>query len=183
MAPDIFDLPLHDIQGRPTTLAPYRGQVLLIVNVASQCGLTPQYAGLQKLHAEKHGLGLSVLGFPANNFGGQEPGSNGEIAAFCESKFSVDFPMFAKISVAGADRHPLYNALIAAQPQAEGTEAMRGKLAAYGIKPGVASEVLWNFEKFVVDRRGRVIARLSPDCAPEDSRLRAVLDGALAAQA
>ncbi len=131
----LTDIPLTRIDGQKTSLAAYRGKVLLVVNVASECGLTPQYEGLQDLYAAKRAQGLEVLGFPANNFGAQEPGSEAEIAAFCTANFGVEFPMFAKISVKGADRHPLYDALVAAQPKAEGTEAMRKSLIEYGEKP------------------------------------------------
>ena len=174
------DIPVHTLAGEPSSLSALDGKTLLIVNVASKCGLTPQYAGLQKLYVEKNGQGLEILGFPANNFGGQEPGTEAEISAFCTTNFGVEFPMFQKISVLGEDRHPLYDALVAAQPKAEGADGMRERLAQYGIKTKADSDVLWNFEKFVIGRDGSVIARLSPDIAAEDPRLAAVLDGALA---
>jgi glutathione peroxidase len=179
----LYDIPLSRIDGQKTSLGAYRGKVLLVVNVASECGLTPQYEGLQDLYAAKRAQGLEILGFPANNFGAQEPGTEAEIAAFCTTKFGVAFPMFEKISVLGADRHPLYDALVAAQPKAEGTEAMRKSLAEYGEKPGAESDVLWNFEKFVIGRDGTVLARFSPDITADDPRLGKVLDGALAAKA
>jgi glutathione peroxidase len=178
----LTDIPLTRIDGQPTSLAAYRGKVLLVVNVASECGLTPQYEGLQDLYAARRGEGLEILGFPANNFGAQEPGTEAEIAAFCTTKFGVEFPMFEKISVLGADRHPLYDALVEAQPKAEGTEAMRKSLAEYGEKPGADSDVLWNFEKFVIGRDGTVLARFSPDITADDPRLGKVLDRALAAK-
>ncbi|MBJ7517557.1 MAG: glutathione peroxidase, partial [Stenotrophomonas sp.] len=112
----IQEIPVTTIEGQPASLADYRGKVLLVVNVASKCGLTPQYEGLQKLYVEKQAQGLEVLGFPANNFLGQEPGSEADIQQFCQLTYDVSFPMFAKISVAGADVHPLYQQLIAAQP-------------------------------------------------------------------
>ena len=180
MSNALFDIPLARIDGQKTSLSEFRGKVLLVVNVASKCGLTPQYAGLQTLYAEKHGQGLEILGFPANNFGGQEPGTEAEISAFCTTNFGVEFPMFQKISVLGDDRHPLYDALVAAQPKAEGADGMRERLAQYGIKAKGDSDVLWNFEKFVVGRDGCVIARFSPDITAVDPRLAAVLDGALA---
>ena len=183
MARPLYDIPVSRIDGASTSLGAYRGKVLLVVNVASECGLTPQYEGLQDLYAARRAEGLEILGFPANNFGAQEPGSEAQIAAFCTSKFGVEFPMFAKISVLGADRHPLYDALVAAQPKAEGTEAMRKELVEYGEKPAPESDVLWNFEKFVIGRDGEVIARFSPDVAPNDPRLGKVLDQALAAKA
>jgi glutathione peroxidase len=174
------EIPLKRIDGQPASLADYRGKVLLVVNVASECGLTPQYEGLQALYTAKRAQGLEILGFPANNFGAQEPGSAAEIAAFCTGSFGVEFPMFEKISVLGADRHPLYDALVAAQPAAAYTDEMRKSLLEYGEKPGAASDVLWNFEKFVIGRDGKVIARFSPDVTPEDPRLGKVLDAALA---
>ena len=183
MPRSLYDIPLSRIDGQPTSLAAYRGKVLLVVNVASECGLTPQYEGLQDLYAAKRAQGLEILGFPANNFGAQEPGTEAEIAAFCTTKFGVEFPMFEKISVVGADRHPLYDALVSAQPEAEGAEAMRKSLAEYGDTPANDSDVMWNFEKFVIGRDGAVIARFSPDITPDDPRLGKVLDRALAAKA
>jgi glutathione peroxidase len=180
MPPSLYDIPLSRIDGQPTTLAAYRGKVLLVVNVASECGLTPQYEGLQSLYAEKQARGLEILGFPANNFGAQEPGTEAEIAAFCDTTYGVEFPMFAKISVVGADRHPLYGALVEAQPAAVEAEAMRKSLAGYGITPVSDSDVMWNFEKFVIGRDGKVIARFAPDVTPDDARLNQVLDAALA---
>ncbi len=120
MSSPIYDVPVHAITGEPTSLGAYRGKVLLVVNVASKCGLTKQYDALEKLYARFKDQGLAVLGFPANDFGAQEPGTNDEIATFCQTSFSVDFPMFSKIAVTGPDTHPLYSALIAAQPKASG---------------------------------------------------------------
>jgi glutathione peroxidase-family protein len=114
----LYDIPLVRLDGTPSSLAEHAGKVLLIVNVASRCGLTPQYEGLENLYRSYRGSGLVVLGFPANDFAGQEPGTDEEIGQFCRSVYGVDFPMFAKIAVGGADRHPLYAALIAAQPEA-----------------------------------------------------------------
>lgn len=181
MSHSIYEIPVKRINGNPAVLGDYRGKALLVVNVASKCGLTPQYEGLQKLYDAKHAEGLEILGFPANNFGAQEPGSEAEIAEFCSLNYGVSFPMFEKISVNGADRHPLYAALIAAQPKAEGTQIMREQLQGYGMQLGAESDVLWNFEKFVIDRSGKVIARLSPDITAEDSRLLEAINQALAA--
>jgi glutathione peroxidase len=181
MTDALYDIPLKTIDGAPATLGDYKGKVLLVVNVASKCGLTPQYEGLEALYRHKKDQGLVVLGFPANNFGAQEPGTEAEIADFCSLTYGVDFPMFAKISVKGADRHPLYDALIAAKPEAEGTDVMRGKLAGYGMPAGEPSDVLWNFEKFLVGRDGVVVARFSPDIAADDPRLTAAVDKALGA--
>jgi len=174
------DIELTRIDGTPTRLAAYRGRVLLVVNVASQCGLTPQYAGLEALYRDRHDQGLEVLGFPANDFKGQEPGSDAEIAAFCSLTYDVHFPLFAKISVTGPDRHPLYAALTAARPEATGEGPMREKLKGYGVDPADRADVLWNFEKFVIGRDGRVAARFAPDVAADDPRLLAAIDAELA---
>ena len=175
------DLNLRALDGQDLPLAPYKGQIVLVVNVASKCGLTPQYEGLQKLYREKHEAGLEVLGFPANDFLGQEPGDEAQIASFCSVNFDVTFPMFAKIAVTGDGVHPLYRALVAAQPAATGEGPMRGKLAGAGIAINPAPGVLWNFEKFLVGRDGRVVARFAPDVTADDPRLRAAIDAALAA--
>ncbi|WCT72019.1 glutathione peroxidase [Sphingomonas naphthae] len=168
----IQDIPLKTIKGADTSLADYAGQVLLVVNVASKCGLTPQYEGLEALYAKYRDQGFAVLGFPANNFGGQEPGSDAEIADFCTLNFAVDFPMFSKISVAGEDRHPLYAALTAAEPTAQGGgEDFREKLRGHGLTPTEAPDVLWNFEKFLIGRDGEVAARFAPTTAPNDDAL------------
>ena len=180
MTESIYDIPLKDIAGAPTSLGKYQGEVLLVVNVASKCGLTPQYAGLQKLYADKHAAGLEVLGFPANDFKGQEPGTEAEIASFCSTKYDVEFPLFSKISVVGPERHPLYRALTAAQPTAEGGDSMRKSLVGYGITPNAEPDVLWNFEKFLIARDGTVVGRFTPDVAPNDPRLLAAVDAALA---
>ncbi len=169
----VYDVPLERIDGAPAALREFAGKVLLVVNVASKCGLTPQYAGLEALYEAQRERGLVLLGFPANNFGAQEPGANAEIAEFCSATYAVQFPMFAKISVKGADRHPLYRELIAAQPAAiekPGSE-FRAQLAAYGVKPDDPTDVLWNFEKFLIARDGTVVARFAPDVAPDDPLL------------
>ncbi|WP_045726511.1 MULTISPECIES: glutathione peroxidase [unclassified Xanthomonas] len=179
MSLSLYDIPLTRIDGQPATLADYRGNVLLIVNVASKCGLTPQYAGLEALYRDKRAAGLEVLGFPANDFKGQEPGDEAQIQQFCQLTYDVTFPMFAKIAVTGEATHPLYRALIQAQPQAEGEGPMREKLAGYGIEPNPAPGVLWNFEKFLVGRDGRVCGRFAPDVSADAPRLRAAIDAAL----
>ena len=181
MSTPIQSIPLKTIDGAPATLGDYAGKVLLVVNVASKCGLTPQYEGLEKLYREKKAAGLEVLGFPANNFNGQEPGSEDEIRQFCSLTYDVTFPMFAKISVAGADVHPLYQALIAAQPAASGEGPMREKLVGFNIEPNPQPGVLWNFEKFLIGRDGQVIGRFAPDISADDAGLRAAIDAALAA--
>jgi glutathione peroxidase len=182
MSQSLYDIPLKSIDGKPTTLGKYKGDVLLVVNVASKCGLTPQYTGLQKLYEQKHAAGLEVLGFPANDFKGQEPGTEEEIATFCSTTYDVEFPLFAKISVAGPEKHPLYQRLTAAQPKAEGGD-MRKNLIGYGITPNPEPEVVWNFEKFIIGRDGAVVGRFNPDVTAEDPRLLAALDAALAKKA
>ena len=177
---DIGHIALRRIDGSPTTLSDYGGEVLLIVNVASKCGLTPQYEGLEALYREKHAQGFEVLGFPANNFNGQEPGAEDEIATFCATTYDVTFPMFSKISVKGDDTHPLYRELTLARPAATGEGRMRERLAAYGIATGDPHEVLWNFEKFLVGRDGKVAARFAPDVTADDPRLRQAIEALLA---
>lgn len=177
---NLQDISLSRIDGSPATLADYRGRVLLVVNVASKCGLTPQYAGLQSLYADKQAEGLEILGFPANNFKGQEPGSESEIAEFCSLTYDVTFPLFSKLSVLGADQHPLYAALTAAVPASTGEGPMREKLKGYGVDPVSKTDVLWNFEKFVIGRDGKVAARFAPDVTADDPRLLAALDAELA---
>lgn len=177
---NLYDIPLKRIDGAATTLSDFRGKVLLVVNVASKCGLTPQYSGLEKLYQDKRAQGLEVLGFPANNFKGQEPGTEAEIASFCSTQYDVHFPLFSKISVLGADQHPLYAALTAAQPAATGEGAFRERLKGYGIDPASKTDVLWNFEKFLIDRKGTVVERFAPDVAGDDPRLRSAIDAQLA---
>jgi glutathione peroxidase len=179
MSDAIYDIPVTRIDGADARLRDYAGKVLLVVNVASKCGLTPQYEGLEKLYKTKHDQGLEILGFPANNFRGQEPGTDEEIATFCSMTYDVDFPLFSKIDVVGPTQHPLYAALTAAIPDAERSDGMRKRLEGFGIQTGGPGEVLWNFEKFVIDREGRVVGRFSPDVAPDDARLNEVLDQAL----
>lgn len=169
MSQDIETIALKRIDGTPANLGDFAGKVRLVVNVASKCGLTPQYEGLESLYRRYRERGFEILGFPANDFGAQEPGSNGEIADFCTTNFGVDFPMFEKIAVTGPDRHPLYDALVAAQPAATSASGsdFKAKLAGYGIKPKSDTDVLWNFEKFLVDRDGAIVARFAPDTAPD----------------
>jgi glutathione peroxidase len=178
---DLGSIELRRIDGTPASLGDFAGRVLLVVNVASKCGLTPQYDGLEALYRRYRDRGLEVLGFPANDFGAQEPGSNEEIADFCRTNFSVDFPMFEKIAVTGPDRHPLYDALVAAQPAATSAPGsdFKAKLAGYGIKPKSDTDVLWNFEKFLVGRDGRVVARFAPDTAPDAPILVEAIEAAL----
>lgn len=157
----IYDIPVTRITGEGTSLADYRGKVLLVVNTASKCGLTKQYDALEKLYARHKSDGLEILGFPSNDFAGQEPGSNEEIAGFCKGTFGVSFPLFQKITVVGPDCHPLYKELINEKPEATIKEpsVFRQKLIDFGSTPNPAPEILWNFEKFVIDRNGRVVDR------------------------
>lgn len=164
----IYNISVKDITGHDSSLAQFKGKVIVIVNVASKCGLTRQYEGLEKLYADYRTQGLVVAGFPANDFMGQEPGTNEEIAAFCKGTFGVEFPLFAKITVVGAQKHPLYKALIEAQPTVANTSSFREKLAGHDISPNPEPEILWNFEKFLVSRDGQVVKRFSPDTTPDD---------------
>jgi glutathione peroxidase len=147
--PGIYDFAAKSLSGEDVPLKRFEGKVLLIVNTASKCGFTPQYEGLEALHRELSPRGFAVLGFPCNQFGAQEPGDARQIAEFCESKYDVSFPMFAKIDVNGANAHPLYNYLRAAKT---------------GL---LGSSIKWNFTKFLVDRAGRVIARHAPTATPQ----------------
>ena len=182
MSTAIEQIPFTNMNGGTTTLAAYAGKVRLLVNVASQCGLTSQYAGLEQLFKDKSADGLVVIGFPANEFGAQEPGSNEEIASFCTMHFGVSFPLAQKIVVKGDGQHALYAALTSAQPAAIDPQngAFAAKLAGYGLKRDVATDVLWNFEKFLIGRDGTVVARFNPDVAPDDARLLAAIDAELA---
>lgn len=176
----LSDIALTRNDGTSDSIGAHRGNVLLIVNVASQCGLTPQYAGLKALQDKYGPRGFEVLGFPANDFGAQEPGSDAEIATFCETSFGVNFPLFAKASVVGGDKQPLYAELIEAAPTKQGDpEAFRERLRGFGMTPNEDPEVLWNFEKFLVGRDGEVIARFAPTTAPDDPALTAAIEGAL----
>ncbi|WP_035056374.1 glutathione peroxidase [Andreprevotia chitinilytica] len=171
MTQDLQHIPLTKIDGTAAQLKDYQGKVLLIVNVASKCGLTKQYTGLEQLYRDKQASGLEVLGFPANNFKQQEPGTDEEIAAFCSGTYDVTFPLFSKLSVKGEDQHPLYAALTAALPHALDTGPFRERLISRDIPVGSESEVLWNFEKFLIDRSGQVVGRFAPDIEADDARL------------
>jgi len=155
----LYDFSATTIDGKSQSLRDYAGKVALVVNVASQCGLTPQYGGLEELYANFKDRGLVVLGFPCNQFGGQEPGTEGEIKTFCETKFGVTFPMFGKIDVNGPNRHPLYAFLTGAATAPDG--------------PG---DVKWNFAKFLIDRQGKVAARFSPTVAPVSEEIVSALE-------
>ncbi len=170
--PTLYDIPLQTLGGEPTTLASFRGKVLLIVNTASKCGLTPQYEALEALYNTYKDRGFVVLGFPSNDFSGQEPGSNAEIAAFCSLKFNVSFPMFEKVTVVGPSKTPLYQTLIDAQPVARIADpGFQDGLRRFGASVNDPPELTWNFEKFLVDRGGQVTGRFAPDTLPNDSIL------------
>lgn len=148
--------------------------------MASKCGLTPQYESLEKLYQAKRAAGLQIPGFRANDFNGQEPGTDTEIATFCSISYAVTFPLFSKIAVVGADKHPLYRRLTEAQPTATGEGPMRERLQNSGIEPHPPPEVLWNFEKFLIARDGSVAERFAPDVAADDPRLLAAVERELA---
>ncbi|MGH9604079.1 MAG: glutathione peroxidase [Terracidiphilus sp.] len=181
MAASIYDIPVQKITGDDASLGEFEGKVLLVVNVASKCGLTPQYEALEKVYEQYRGQGLVVAGFPANDFKSQEPGTNEEILAFCTSNFGVKFPIFGKIAVTGPDKHPLYAALIAARPKAVTTAEVpfREKLKGYGIEALPEPELTWNFEKFIVNRNGEVVERFSPDTAPDAPALVSAIEAEL----
>jgi glutathione peroxidase len=178
----IHDIPVQALDGTDTTLALLKGQVLLVVNVASKCGLTPQYTGLQALQERFQARGLQVLGFPCNDFAGQEPGTSDEIRSFCDTNYQVTFPLFGKVRINSTPRHPLYAALIAAQPRAQpsGSAQLRDTLAQHKLLPSQETDVMWNFEKFLIGRDGAVLARFAPDVAPDALALLAAIDAALA---
>jgi glutathione peroxidase len=162
----LFDAPVRTLAGADTTLAEHAGKVLLVVNVASRCGNTPQYAGLERLHEQYADQGFSVLGFPSNQFHGQEPGSSAEIAEFCTTTYGVTFPMYERVDVNGTGRHPVYAALVGAVDSA-----------------GTAGDVEWNFEKFLVGRDGTVLARCRPDVEPQDPGVVTAIETALTSDA
>lgn len=180
MPASLHSIPLKTIRGADVSLADYAGKVVLAVNVASKCGLTPQYEGLEALHRRYRDQGFVVAGFPANDFAGQEPGDNAEIESFCTTNFGVDFPMFEKIAVTGPDKHPFYAALTDAMPLGPQGDAFRDRLKGYGMTPNPDPEVLWNFEKFLIGRDGEVVARFAPDVAPDDFSINAAIEAALA---
>jgi glutathione peroxidase len=182
MSASILDIPVKKITGEDTSLAEFKGKVMLVVNVASKCGLTPQYEGLEKVYEQYKGQGLVIAGFPANDFKAQEPGTNEEIQSFCTLNYGVQFPLFDKITVVGDNKHPLYAALIAAQPKSVSlSEVPFGqKLKGYGIDPNPEPEILWNFEKFLVSRSGEVVERFAPDTQPDAPALVAAIESELA---
>ncbi|MYL96386.1 glutathione peroxidase [Novosphingobium sp. FGD1] len=178
---DLASIPLERIDGTSDTLASHAGKVLLVVNVASKCGLTPQYEGLEAIYQEYRDRGFEVLGFPANDFGAQEPGTHEEIAEFCSINYGVSFPLFAKADVTGEGKQPLYAALIEAVPAKQGdVEGMKERFRGYGMTPNEDPEVLWNFEKFLIARDGSVVGRFAPGTDPRDPLLVAAIEAELA---
>ncbi len=176
----IYDIEVVTIDGKSQQLSDFKGKTLLIVNTASECGLTPQYEALEKLYQARQSEGLEILGFPCNQFGAQEPGQEEEIKNFCTARFGVSFPMFSKVEVNGEGRHPLYQILFSALPErttapdSDFVELLKG----YGFdeKEG---DILWNFEKFLVSAQGDVIGHFAPDMAPDHPVLTTALDNAL----
>ena len=180
MSDKLYEIPVKTIDGTDTNLDEYRDKVLLIVNVASKCGLTPQYTSLQKLYADHRGRGLEILAFPANDFMGQEPGTENEIKEFCANNYQTEFPLFSKISVKGDDQNELYKYLTDAKPETDVNDGgLEEKLKGYGHNRATSSEVLWNFEKFLVGKNGAVTARFAPDVTAEDARLLAKIEDEL----
>jgi glutathione peroxidase len=169
----LYSIPICTLAGEETTLEQFKGKVILIVNVASKCGLTPQYEGLEKLYRDYRDRGLVVAGFPSNDFAGQEPGTSQDIQSFCTTNFGVDFPMFEKIPVVGPQKHPLYASLTSARPTATSLseKPFADDLRKYGLDVNPEPEVLWNFEKFLVNRRGEVVQRFAPNTEPSNPAL------------
>jgi len=178
---DIYSIDVMDIRGHAQTLEKYKGSVLLVVNVASKCGLTKQYKELQEIYDQYKKMGLVVLGFPSNDFRGQEPGTNEEILEFCSLKYDVTFPLFGKIVVGGQHQHPLYRYLTSTCPTAQKNETsdFEARLAEFGHKKESPHDILWNFEKFVIGRDGKIVGRFTPDTTPDDKLIVSTIESAL----
>ena len=161
-ATSVYNFTLKSIDGKPVTLSEYHGKVLMLVNVASKCGFTPQYAALESLYEKYKGQGLVIVGIPANNFGGQEPGTNEEIKKFCSNKYNVSFPMMSKVSVLGDDKTPLY-----------------AFLTDKSVNPQIGGDIKWNFTKFLFDRNGRPVARFEPNVTPDSPQVVSAVEAAL----
>jgi glutathione peroxidase len=160
-ASSIYDFTLPSIDGKPMPLADYKGKVILVVNVASRCGFTPQYTALESIYEKYKDQGFVILGFPANNFGGQEPGTNAEIKTFCSAKYNVTFPLYGKVSVKGDDQTPLY------------------KYLTTSANPALTGDIKWNFTKFLVDRKGNVVQRFEPQTTPDSPEVVAAIEKSL----
>lgn len=180
MTTTLNTIPLKRPDGGTSTLADYAGKVVLLVNVASKCGFTPQYEALEQLYRDKQDAGLVVLGFPTGNFAAQEFDTDAEIAQFCSTNYGVSFPVLSKISVTGADTHPLYAGLMQTAPVPAGLEEFREMMKQYKMELPPAPAVNWNFEKFLLDRQGKVVGRFAPHIAPDDARIAAAIDAELA---
>lgn len=161
--PSVYDFTLNSIDGQPTSFGSYKGKVLLVVNVASRCGYTPQYSALESVYEKYKDRGLVIVGVPANNFGAQEPGTNQEIKTFCTRKYNVQFPMMSKVSVKGDDTAPLYRYL---------TDS--------SVNPKTGGEIKWNFTKFLFDRNGNIVARFEPEVTPDSGQVVGAIEKALA---
>jgi len=178
---DIQEIPFTTIDGQQSSLGDLAGNVVLVVNVASKCGLTPQYEALESLYEAKRDEGFTIVGFPANDFMGQEPGTDEEIVEFCQTTYDVQFPLASKISVVGDDQHPLYRQLTSTIPHAEGDpEAFRSRLQGFKIDTTSDPDILWNFEKFLVAKDGTVVRRFAPSMTPDDPVIAAAIDEQLA---
>lgn len=173
------DFQLRRIDGVNVRLSDFSGKARLIVNVASKCGLTPQYAEMEAFYRRYKDRGFEILAFPANDFLGQEPGTDEEIAGFCATTYDVTFPVFSKIAVTGPDKHPLYAALTRARPEAVTAGPMRERLEQFGIPVSPPGEILWNFEKFLLARDGEIVERFAPDVSVDDPRLIAAVEDEL----
>jgi glutathione peroxidase len=160
-ASSIYDFTLPSIDGKPMPIADYKGKVILVVNVASRCGFTPQYTALESVYEKYKDQGFVILGFPANNFGGQEPGTNAEIKTFCSAKYNVTFPLYGKVSVKGDDQTPLY------------------KYLTTSANPALTGDIKWNFTKFLVDRKGNVVQRFEPQTTPDSPEVVAAIEKSL----
>lgn len=175
----LYEIPVQTNKGVETSLAEYQDKVVVVVNVASKCGLTPQYEGLEKLYEQYKDRGLVIVAFPANNFLGQEPGSDDEIRDFCTLKYNVSFPLYKKINIVGEDKHPLYKALIEAQPVAERRDEMVQRLTGFGIPVNPEPEVAWNFEKFIIAPNAKQVLRFGPSVTPDDAAFVKAIEDAL----
>lgn len=181
MSKNIYDFKVKSIDGKEVSLSNYKSKVLLVVNVASKCGLTPQYEGLEKIYEKYQDKGFEILAFPANEFLAQEPGSNEEIKSFCTMNFGVKFPLFEKIVVKGEGMHPLYQYLTTEKSQTEMKEggSLIGRLKDKGLLSGKESDIKWNFEKFLISREGEIVHRFSPEFSPEDKEVISAIEAAL----
>ncbi|MEO7423571.1 MAG: glutathione peroxidase [Fibrobacteria bacterium] len=181
---ELYSIPVSRADGTQATLAEFRGKALLLVNVASKCGLTPQYDALERIHKKYASKGLQVLGFPSNDFGSQEPGTNAEIQEFCRLNYGVTFPVFAKLTVKGSGQHPLYAYLTRVFPRATRKGSSLLKFLRKLIHPksftGETGEIAWNFEKFLIDRKGAVVGRYAPDIVPDNPLLIGAIEAELA---